>query len=189
MSAATCRRVLFPSEKDNLRKNVILQKLDKFIQYFSTDKKLVEIHHEERKEQLAEIEGLKQRLENSQKRVPPIFQVIGYPFYSVSLFYYQISTWFIKKGEISAGVWAEQSKKQKIKSSVLISLYFLVFLFGGLLMRCLNAVILSINVFVTLGYGGVPATGIAKYLAVIEGLIGWFLLSIFSVSLISQVLN
>jgi Ion channel len=53
----------------------------------------------------------------------------------------------------------------------------------------LNAIMLSINVFVTLGYGEIPARGLARYLAVIEGMLGWFLLSIFSVSLISQVLQ
>lgn len=181
--------VLFPSENDNLRKEVILKRLDKYIRYFSTDEKLVEMHQEEQKAQLAEIEDLRKKLENSHQKVPFILQIIGYPFYKSSQFYYQLNEWFIKKGEISAGIWAEQPQKQKIKGSILISIYFLTFISIGLIMRVLNAVILSINVFVTLGYGGVPATGIAKYLAVIEGLIGWFLLSIFSVSLISQVLN
>ncbi len=52
-----------------------------------------------------------------------------------------------------------------------------------------NAMALSMNAFVTLGYGEMPARGIARYLAVFEGLTGWFLLSIFSASLISQILQ
>jgi hypothetical protein len=52
-----------------------------------------------------------------------------------------------------------------------------------------NALALSMNAFVTLGYGEMPARGIARYLAVFEGLTGWFLLSIFSASLISQILQ
>ncbi len=52
-----------------------------------------------------------------------------------------------------------------------------------------NAVALSMNAFVTLGYGDMPARGVARYLAVLEGLMGWFLLSIFSASLISQILQ
>jgi len=39
-----------------------------------------------------------------------------------------------------------------------------------------------------LGYGGISARGISRYLVVVEGLIGWFLLTIFGVSLIGQVL-
>ena len=55
--------------------------------------------------------------------------------------------------------------------------------------RLLNSLALSMNAFVTLGYGDMPAKGVARYLAVLEGLTGWFLLSIFSSSLISQMLQ
>jgi Ion channel len=55
--------------------------------------------------------------------------------------------------------------------------------------QMLNAMALSMNAFVTLGYGDMPARGVARYLAVFEGLTGWFLLSIFSASLISQILQ
>ena len=65
--------------------------------------------------------------------------------------------------------------------------------FMGLLKRLfiqlVDAMATSMNAFVTLGYGSMPVIGIGKYLAVLEGLIGWFLLSIFSVSLISQILQ
>lgn len=57
------------------------------------------------------------------------------------------------------------------------------------LKQLLNAFALSMNAFVTLGYGDMPAKGVARYLAVLEGLTGWFLLSIFSSSLISQILQ
>jgi hypothetical protein len=53
----------------------------------------------------------------------------------------------------------------------------------------LESMALSMNAFVTLGYGDMPAKGVARYLAVVEGLTGWFLLSIFSASLISQILQ
>jgi Ion channel len=55
--------------------------------------------------------------------------------------------------------------------------------------RMLEAISLSLNVFSTLGFGNLPTLGISRYLAIIEGFIGWFLLSIFSVALISQVIQ
>ena len=58
-----------------------------------------------------------------------------------------------------------------------------------LLISWFKAIILSLNAFVTLGFGAVPTTGVARYLCVIQGFIGWFLLSIFTVSLINQVLQ
>ena len=55
--------------------------------------------------------------------------------------------------------------------------------------KVLNALMLSINTFTTLGFGEIPIKGLPRYLAIIQGFIGWFMLTIFSVSLISQLLN
>jgi len=52
----------------------------------------------------------------------------------------------------------------------------------------INAITLSINSFVTLGFGTIPTTGAARYVCILQGFIGWFLLSIFTVSLINQIL-
>ena len=48
---------------------------------------------------------------------------------------------------------------------------------------------LSINAFSTLGFGQIPVGGFTKYVAIIEGFIGWFLLSIFLVSVLSQMMS
>ena len=58
----------------------------------------------------------------------------------------------------------------------------------GFLISLFNAFILSVNSFVTLGFGRIPTKGLAKYICILEGFLGWFLLSIFIVSLINQVL-
>lgn len=59
---------------------------------------------------------------------------------------------------------------------------------GSATLTLVNAITLSINSFVTLGFGSIPTYGFARYLTIIEGFIGWFLLSIFTVALINQVL-
>ncbi|MEP2668515.1 MAG: hypothetical protein ABJH04_05965 [Cyclobacteriaceae bacterium] len=64
----------------------------------------------------------------------------------------------------------------------------LLVVFGSVLLTLINAITLSINSFVTLGFGSIPTKGFARYLCIIEGFIGWFLLSIFTVALINQVL-
>ena len=51
-----------------------------------------------------------------------------------------------------------------------------------------NALTLSLNSFTTLGFGTIPTKGLARYVCIIQGFIGWFLLSIFTVALINQVL-
>ena len=59
----------------------------------------------------------------------------------------------------------------------------------GLGFSLINALTLSLNAFVTLGFGTIPARGLARYVCVLQGFIGWFLLSIFIVALINQVLS
>lgn len=58
----------------------------------------------------------------------------------------------------------------------------------GLIISLVNAVTLSLNAFITLGFGNIPTHGIARYFCVLEGFLGWFLLSIFTVALINQTL-
>ena len=61
-------------------------------------------------------------------------------------------------------------------------------LLAGFIISLLNAITLSLNSFVTLGFGTIPTTGAARYVCILQGFIGWFLLSIFTVSLINQIL-
>jgi len=78
----------------------------------------------------------------------------------------------------------EQFLQRKKKANVAP----LLVVFGSVTLTLINAVTLSINSFVTLGFGSIPTKGFARYLCIIEGFIGWFLLSIFTVALINQVL-
>ncbi|MCZ6899995.1 MAG: ion channel, partial [Bacteroidetes bacterium] len=90
--------------------------------------------------------------------------------------------------EFHRGKWSELSPKTKFIAGIIIGLGFLLFLGYVLLIKVLNALTLSVNAFTTLGFGDIPTQGLARYVAIIQGFIGWFLLSIFSVALINQVL-
>lgn len=61
-------------------------------------------------------------------------------------------------------------------------------LITGLVTSFFNAITLSVNSFVTLGFGTIPTKGLAKYICIFQGFLGWFLLSIFIVALINQIL-
>jgi hypothetical protein len=115
--------------------------------------------------------------------------IFANPLYRSALWYYQLKKWFVEKIDFTQGNWVELSKRRKfwISVSILVAIVFL--LVWGVVMRLVNALALSLNCFVTLGYGEIQAKGIARYLAVVEGLFGWFMLSIFSVSLIGQLLG
>ena len=65
-------------------------------------------------------------------------------------------------------------------------LYPFLTLIVGFLISIANATALSLNAFTTLGFGNIPTKGVARYICIIQGFIGWFLLSIFTVALINQ---
>ncbi|MGB0390844.1 MAG: ion channel [Salibacteraceae bacterium] len=72
------------------------------------------------------------------------------------------------------------------EKSILATIAFIAY--SGLI-HILNALTLSLNAFTTLGFGDIPTHGAARYVTIVQGFIGWFLLTIFSVSLINQVLG
>lgn len=57
----------------------------------------------------------------------------------------------------------------------------------GFTISLTNSITLSLNAFTTLGFGNIPTHGLARYICIVQGFIGWFLLSIFTVALINQV--
>jgi hypothetical protein len=90
----------------------------------------------------------------------------------------------------------DRQERHKFKSEMIsfkyegiFSVFKIVFrLMKMLFLISINATTLSLNAFVTLGFGRIPTTGMARYLCVIQGFMGWFLLSLFTVALINQVL-
>ena len=69
--------------------------------------------------------------------------------------------------------------KENIKPAVRLIMGFITSMF--------NALTLSLNAFTTLGFGNIPTHGIARYVCIFQGFLGWFLLSIFTVAMINQV--
>ncbi|WP_445717488.1 hypothetical protein [Flavobacterium sp.] len=69
--------------------------------------------------------------------------------------------------------------------------YFMPFLklVLGIFISLLNAFTLSLNAFTTLGFGNIPTHGFARYVCILQGFIGWFLLSVFTVAVFNQSLN
>ena len=180
---------LFPSEEDNLSRRSFSRFLTGSVDYFKTDKHLLDFQVENQETELENLQFLRKKLEEARQGTPGVISWIGWPFYAWLSVYHRFVIWFYNRTDLVKGQWSLLSKGRKYWLGFLVSCYFLLFLFSGLLVRILNALALSLNVFVTLGYGEISASGSMRYLAVLEGLLGWFLLSIFSVSLIGQVLQ
>lgn len=180
---------IFPSQKDNLQLERLVKKMQYLSKYVVKNAENERIKDRKNKKILQDLQQLHYFLHQSNEKLPSIFRVIGKPFYYLSLFYYKLNRWFIENYYLQQRNWQATDKKTRFLNGFIISFYFFIFVSSGFLMRSLNAITLSLNSFVTLGYGEISARGVSRYLAVLEGLIGWFLLGIFSVSLISQMLQ
>jgi hypothetical protein len=182
--------LIFPSEEDNLWISNIQSALHRYIAHFSASQKHFFTADELYEKELINANTFREQVISNRGTLPPVIAKISVPFYQASYLFARIRhrvrsivTFNIYQEWVGLTTWG------RIKTTIMLSLNFFSFLMWGLIMRVLNSLALSLNAFVTLGYGEIEAKGIARYFCVLEGVLGWFLLSIFSVSLISQILQ
>ena len=87
------------------------------------------------------------------------------------------------------GKWTDARKSKKYLVAIIVSLWIASLSGKIMVIRLFDAFTMSLNSFSTLGYGNLPRSEGMRYLSIIEGFIGWFLLSIFIVALISQIIQ
>jgi hypothetical protein len=179
----------FPSSWNTMNRDILMRKIKEMSTYLRKEKGLKEMYEEKTLPRFQKYEEFKSHLLSSQKEVPAFFQWISWPIYKFSTSYFRTNALAINKLDMLNGKWAELPRKKKYTTSLVVGIYFFFYLVYALFIRALNAITLSLNTFSTLGFGEIPTKGLARYVAIIQGFIGWFLLSVFLVSLISQVLN
>lgn len=152
-------------------------------------KNIDEIYLDKHKSEIQDFIKFKKVIENSQYNVPNLLLFFSKPFYQFKLTRHKILIFIYSKFEFMAGKkYLQLSERYKLILSAISFIFILLYLIYILMIRLSNSFILSINAFSTLGFGNIPVRGIIKYLAIIEGFIGWFLLSIFLVSLLNQLI-
>ncbi len=181
--------LFFPNSWDAHGKNRIVDRYRFFFKYLQRNSGMHEVYLEEKKSELLGYEEFKSIITNSEKSVPRFFSATALPLYHWAISGTRISAKILSKIDILKGTWEDLPAGQKAWKSFLLVGGFLIALVYDLLIKVLNALMLSINTFTTLGFGEIPIKGLPRYLAIIQGFIGWFMLTIFSVSLISQLMN
>ncbi len=179
----------FYSAWDGINRTYLINKHRQIMQYFRSEQRLEDFYTENYIEDLKVFADYKKEMKESKIHIPLFIFLLGKPLYFFSLIKYIIVSFIYRRTELLQGRWIdlETTRKTFVGSvvffSVIIYLVFLAFI------RALNATILSINAFSTLGFGSIPVKGASRYITILEGFLGWFLLSIFSVSLISQMIQ
>ena len=181
--------LFFPNSWDKHGKKRIVNRYSFFFKYMNKKAGIHEVYLDEQKEELMEYDEFKTMITNSGQTVPKFFKATALPLYKWAISGTKLTASFLKRVDIMKGKWQELPKNKRIWKSILLVGAFIIAVSYDLYIKILNALMLSINTFTTLGFGEIPLKGLPRYLAIIQGFIGWFMLTIFSVSLISQLLN
>lgn len=181
--------LLFPNHWDSHAKNRIVDRYSFFLKYMKRDAGMQVVYLEEKKSDILAYQDYKELIESSGKEVPKFFQATALPMYKWAISGTKLTASLLSKVDVMKGTWSELPQSKRVWKSILLISAFLISLTYDIFIKMLNALMLSINTFTTLGFGEIPIKGLPRYLAIIQGFIGWFMLTIFSVSLISQLLN
>ena len=181
--------MLFPNNWETGKKNKLMNRLQFFTKYFRQDEGIREIYEEERQHDIMSYTEFRDYMHHSKKEIPNFFIWLARPIYYFSSYNYKMTGRVLRHTDILKGRWVDLPKRKKLVTSFIIGSWMLALILLDILIKFFNALTLSINTFTTLGFGEIPIKGIPRYLAVIQGFIGWFMLTIFSVALISQLLN
>lgn len=179
----------FDSDWDKIDRNYLLNKYKSILIYFQSGKKLADYYAEKHQIELDSYNEFKAYLQSSSGSIPAYLVWLGKPLYRFSTTRRMLSTYIYSKVEILDGEWNSLKPKKKKIVSIITILAIFLFIVYALVSKAINSFFLSINTFSTLGFGSIPVKGISRYMAILQGFLGWFLLSIFSVSLINQILQ
>jgi len=179
----------FYSAWDQINRKFLMDRGSQLMSYFKSEQKLEELYSAKHKEDLSTFNEFKQNLKESKTQVPFFFMLFLKPLYWVAVVKHKSNKALYKRVEFLQGKWVDLTAGKKLFLGTLTFLTIITYALYLIAIRSLNSLILSVNTFTTLGFGDIPVVGVSRYVAILEGFLGWFLLSIFSVSLISQILQ
>ena len=159
------------------------------MQYFGSEQKLEDFYTENYIEDLNTFAEYKKEMKDNKALVPLFIILLGRPLYLFSVIKYKLVSFIYRRTELLQGRWIDLKSARKVFVGLTVVISVLIYLIYLGIIRALNSITLSINSFSTLGFGAIPVKGASRYITIIEGFLGWFLLSIFSVSLISQMIQ
>ncbi len=179
----------FDSEWDKINREYLLNRYKALLSYFQSDKKLADYYAEKYDLELGTYNEFKDYLKSSEGNIPKYMLWLGKPLYRFPTTRRMLTRYIYSKIEILDGNWNSLKPRKKIFVNIITASVITLFVIYAFVSKAINSLFLSINTFSTLGFGSIPVKGVSRYLAILQGFLGWFLLSIFSVSLINQILQ
>lgn len=181
--------LFFPYQGGAFNRDAFYLKISMYVKYFTSRKSLLQIYEETRSSSHERRASFLADLEMHKEKLPFFVKVFGKPIFGLAGVKEKMHKVFYRILDSTTGTWEEQEGKRKFFASTVYAMIILFILLVFIVQRVFDCLALSLNAFSTLGFGEIPVKGAAQYLTVMEGFIGWFLLSIFSVALISQIIQ
>jgi hypothetical protein len=179
----------FYSDWDGINRTYLIRKHRQVMQYFRSEQRLEDFYTQTYTDDLKSFAEYKAEIKENRKEIPSFIALLGRPLYILSVVKHKLATFIYRRTEILHGRWIDLKPIRKVFVGTTVFFSIIIYLAFLTFIRALNAVTLSINAFSTLGFGTIPVKGASRYVTIIQGFIGWFLLTIFSVSLISQMIQ
>jgi len=183
------------SRWDGMNFKYYIRQFNLFSDYITSDNSIAEVVAKEENlmnNDFKDVSTFIEEYRKGGKNVPRILRLFGDPLIFLGKFRYSIIPNLITFFNFQPKKWSDFEKvHEKLWRGLVIILISIVFMSYVLVVKFSNSLIMSINSFVVIGFGSLPAADerIAMYLSIIEGVIGWFLLMIFTITLLSQVLQ
>lgn len=177
------------SDWDGIDRKFFLERHRRLLHYFLLNRGLDIFYIEKSKDELRFNLAYRKFLAEHKGKYPRIMAIVGRQLTGIYMTSYTIKRGIYTLMNVLSKRWSMVSFGRKMLSGNIIFFGVVLYLAYLFLYRSLNSIMLSVNTFSTLGFGKIPVHGISRYVAIIEGFLGWFLLSIFSVSLINQLLQ
>ncbi|MBU1009903.1 MAG: hypothetical protein KKD74_07210 [Bacteroidetes bacterium] len=158
-------------------------------EYFKTDKSLKALYGNDLEEEQAHYRSLKDDYLDKTSEIPYAIRIMGKPLYGAWKFRQRLTGWIYDRIEFMHGSWRSLSGSRKFTIGLLTTLILLVFVVFVVCVKLINSCLLSMNMFVSLGFGKTPEQTLPMYISIIQGFVGWFVLTIFSITLLSQMVQ
>ena len=177
------------SDWDGMNYPYYLQQYQLFAKYIKEDKNAKEVYEKTENPHQDILRQVRKKYIEAGKEVPRVLRLFGKPLDFLGRLRFEMMPRLIRLFNFQPRAWGSLSASKKFYSGILIILIMISFVVYILTVKFINAFILSLNSFVVIGFGTLPEKGFAMYLSIIEGILGWFLLTIFTITLLSQVLQ
>lgn len=182
------------SRWDGMNYKFYVNQFNKFTKYIVNNDPISDIYKKDENadEDFEDIKKFLDKYKKQGKKIPKVLKIFGEPLHFLGRFRFKAIPSLIRFFNFQQKAWKDLDKGfERVRAGILIFVISLSFLSYVIVVKFINSLILSLNSFVVIGFGALPEEGewLAMSLSIIEGIIGWFLLTIFTITLLSQVLQ